>query len=695
MEELSEFELDCVEETGKELGRGSYGVVTELRVGRLLCAGKTLHGSFFETNDSGSGNILERFIKECRQHGKLKHPHILQVLGVHLPRGSHVPVLVMEKMFISLSKCLEQYPVIPPRMKYRILLDASLGLDHLHSQDIVHRDLSANNILLSEAMRAKIADLGVARIINVAPSQLTNLTQAPGTPPYMAPEALVDRPKYSTELDIFSFGILILHTVIQKLPIPNSAAATPDPKKIGNFLHLTEEQRRVDHFKQMGDDHPLKSLVVECIHNDYRCRPKILGVVTKLEELVLNTPSEFANTLQIYLKLAEKEETIEQLKMQLEIIDKKLIEAADCLDRAGTEKEQVKEKVCEISEHARSAIEGRRIVGQGASGLVVAYRPSSSLASSKEVLKVQQDQAKGVPLSLIICPPVSMGFTGTFVRSFNAGLRNPIGVAFSSAEEVMVVDYKGEEGLHVFNTSGEKVRSFVTAARHLERSMPAEKCYYPHGVTCSNDAIYLVDRWTHRVLQFDMNGELKAVAGLFKAGSGQQMFDHPAGIAISNKHEVYVCDKDNHRVKVLSMNLKFRTEFGSLGKQANHFEHPIDVAFDSHGNVFVVDCSNFCVKVFSPGPEHRYLRQIGKEGGQTWNFRCPVSIAIDRNDYIYVVDSHKHAVMVFNHGGEFMMLFGTYGTEEGQFYTPRGIAINSDGLVCVSDYENHRVQLFQ
>jgi len=82
---------------------------------------------------------------------------------------------------------------------------------HSHKPPIVHRDLSSNNILLTTFLRAKISDLGVAKVIR--PDHKKSLTKVPGTADFMPPEAMCDTvtSKYDTSLDVFSFGAVMLH----------------------------------------------------------------------------------------------------------------------------------------------------------------------------------------------------------------------------------------------------------------------------------------------------------------------------------------------------------------------------------------------------------------------------------------------------------------------------------------------------
>ncbi len=100
-------------------------------------------------------------------------------------------------------------------MKLSILKDIACGVSHLHSTGIVHRDLNSGNVLLTSSLHAKVADLGVSRIIDSRPQYLSGLTLVPGAIDYMPPEALRANPVYGPKLDCFSFGHLALYLAIE------------------------------------------------------------------------------------------------------------------------------------------------------------------------------------------------------------------------------------------------------------------------------------------------------------------------------------------------------------------------------------------------------------------------------------------------------------------------------------------------
>ena len=186
--------------------------------------------------------IVRRFEEECRLLSQLRHPNIVQFLGVYFQqREDQVLILVMEFLPANLTSCIEQYGILPEEISYSILYDVALGLCYLHSQipPIIHRDLSSNNVLLTSYMSAKISDLGVARMLNMTPLQANSMTQTPGTPAYMPPEVMKANPNYNTSIDIFSYGILMIHVLSGQWPEPQIEQIRNEP---GKMVPVTEAE---------------------------------------------------------------------------------------------------------------------------------------------------------------------------------------------------------------------------------------------------------------------------------------------------------------------------------------------------------------------------------------------------------------------------------------------------------------------
>ena len=241
--QLRSFILSHVTPTGKQLGGGSYGVVDELEMDGLVCAGKKMHNTLIDSENQGTQRMVDKYYSECSLLSELRHPHIVQFLGICFLPDSQLPVLVMERLQGSLDELLETTLDIPLSTKLRILQDIARGLVFLHNRSpaVIHRDLTARNILLNSAMTAKIADLANCRMVTISPSQLN----VQGTLVYMPPEAVTQQ--YSPPLDIFSFGHLTLFTAIQVFPGDLLPPTYNDPQK-NKVKGRNEIQRREKYF---------------------------------------------------------------------------------------------------------------------------------------------------------------------------------------------------------------------------------------------------------------------------------------------------------------------------------------------------------------------------------------------------------------------------------------------------------------
>lgn len=272
--ELRQFMIHNVQRTGKSLGHGAFGDVDELIMdGGTLCAGKVLHQAFLDPNNLGLKTVLNKFVSECRLLADIRHPNIVQFMGICFLGRSPYPVLVMEKLDTSLDSLLESKEKLHLSVKLHILLDVSKGLVYLHhgrANPIVHRDLTTRNVLIDKnSMNAKIADLGNARVID-KDMLSRSLTQAPGTTVYMPPEALGKKPDYTTSLDIFSFGHLTLFTISQIFPGGLLSPTYVD--QYTNELHARSElDRRKEYmdllYAQLGRNHTVSHLVEHCLAN--------------------------------------------------------------------------------------------------------------------------------------------------------------------------------------------------------------------------------------------------------------------------------------------------------------------------------------------------------------------------------------------------------------------------------------------
>ena len=288
-------------------GSGSFGSIYKVRINGMPCIAKRLH-DILATRHAGQAAapgtpdgavIRERFRRECLLLSRLRHPNIVQFLGVHYGSSSNDLTLVLEHMHLDLDQCLTTYPRMPLSIKLGVLKDVSYGLLHLHTRKppIVHRDLTASNILVTPDMRAKIADLGVSRILEVSPMQLSNVTACPGTLHYMPPESLRPEPVYDVRLDCFSFGVLALYTATHEFPHAFYGMDVPE-----NFQRegKAELYKRHKAMKKLTNGHCLYDLIVRCLSDNASNRPMAFDINRTMKELCLNLPKRFASVLEMH-----------------------------------------------------------------------------------------------------------------------------------------------------------------------------------------------------------------------------------------------------------------------------------------------------------------------------------------------------------------------------------------------------------
>ena len=222
----------------------------------------------------------------------IRHPNIVQYLGMFRDTETHLPVLLMELMDDSLTHFLESSTQpIPYHTQVNICHDVTLALSFLHSNNIVHRDLSSNNVLLRGNVLAKVTDFGMARLgdINPQATHFTN-TMCPGTDVYMPPEAVQDKPVYTEKIDCFSFGVIIVQILTRQFPKPGDRLQEVEfshpglpPGKV--LVQTPEVSRRQNQISQIDPNHSLMPIALDCLRDKDSKRPTAHQLCERVADL--------------------------------------------------------------------------------------------------------------------------------------------------------------------------------------------------------------------------------------------------------------------------------------------------------------------------------------------------------------------------------------------------------------------------
>ena len=270
----------------ESLGSGSYGGVCKAKCDGLLCAAKIMHPTLFDLRDPGTASYLRKFREECHLLSLARHPNVVQYLATYYDPDTRLPVLLMELCDESLTAFLERSPgPLSYHVQLNICLDIALALVYLHSNGLIHRDLTGNNVLMIAGTRAKITDFGMSKLATGNP-RMTALTLCPGNLLYMSPEALDEAKSYTAKLDIFSFGVIVIQILTRQFPNPTERfRIVHDPRYDEEVrLLVPETERRQAHLQLIPDTHSLKSLALQCLKKEMQ-RPSALQISERLSEL--------------------------------------------------------------------------------------------------------------------------------------------------------------------------------------------------------------------------------------------------------------------------------------------------------------------------------------------------------------------------------------------------------------------------
>jgi serine/threonine-protein kinase len=204
------------------IGRGAMGVVYKARdplIGRVVALKRVSVGDLLPEDQQRE--FRERFFREARAAGNLKHPNIVTVHDVGEDQG--VPYMAMEYLEGgSLASLMKLRGALPLPECLSVVTQVASALAFAHRQGIVHRDIKPDNILLDKDGRAVVTDFGAARLQD---SELTRTGEVLGTPYYMSPEQVLGEP-LDGRSDLFSLGVIFYLMATGRRPFKGDTVST-------------------------------------------------------------------------------------------------------------------------------------------------------------------------------------------------------------------------------------------------------------------------------------------------------------------------------------------------------------------------------------------------------------------------------------------------------------------------------------
>jgi len=312
---------------------------------------------------------------------------------------------------------------------------------------------------------------------------------------------------------------------------------------------------------------------------------------------------------------------------------------------------------------------------------------------------------KGGKPGTIVVPPSPVPVP-VFVRSIGmkgqgAGeMRLPVGVAVDSGGRLYVTDTQNHR-VEAFNSMAEFDFEFgrhgvsegnfsqpegVAAFAPGDETHPSP-CPLP-GNGRGLERLYVADRMNNRVQAFDRQGSFILAFGGEGAGPGQ--LKQPSGLAVDSGGHVLVSDTMNDRVQAFDGNGTFLFSFGGSGGDDGRFRQPAGLAVDAEGTVYVADMMNSRIQAFDG--EGNFIRAL--DGGGKLKHPWGVALSPD-GTHLYVTDTGNHEVILMDFAGNELARFGGFGSAEGRFHEPHGLAWDCvNKLLYIADTHNNRVQVF-
>lgn len=254
----------------QKLGKGAFGIVYQGKWHNMDVAIK-------QFKDGIQQNDTKAFYKEASTLAKVQHPHVVILYGAVTDRNPNC--LVMELMTESLEEVLhDKGRKLPWSKKKKYALDVAQGLQHLHQNRVLHRDLKSSNVLVDKAGSLKLADFGLARVVGEMKKREAYIGDGQkGTVTHMAPELFSFQAKYTEFSDVYAYAMTLWEIASRK--IPYASAAHPCHQVIIALVGQGDRETIPEKTPQV-----LRQIIEGCWAAEPQQRPMLSNIIAQLED---------------------------------------------------------------------------------------------------------------------------------------------------------------------------------------------------------------------------------------------------------------------------------------------------------------------------------------------------------------------------------------------------------------------------
>ena len=251
-----------------------------------------------------------------------------------------------------------------------------------------------------------------------------------------------------------------------------------------------------------------------------------------------------------------------------------------------------------------------------------------------------------------------------------------------NSSSCIAIHYK-TGNIYIADSGNHRVQVFTCNGDYI--FMFSEMMNIPVGICIFQNKVFVTQYTGHCINMYELEGKLIKSVG--SEGNGEVQFKYPLGLDVSDRNNnIYVCDCNNHRIQILTEELKYHSMLG-----ISLLQYPSNVKV-TRDRILVLDGSDPCLFVFNS--DHILIgRLINRGDDKQTNY--PPCFDVDREYNIIMSDYSNHCVYVFNPEGEQIHKFGKEGQGIGEFHQPWGITLDNIGrIIVVCQKDTNCLQFF-